>query len=40
MFKRHKYGAVRTNGYDSKKESKRAEVLKLMEKSGKITDLK
>ena len=39
-FKRHKYGAVKTNGYDSLKESRRATVLKLLEKQGIISDLK
>ena len=39
MFKKHKYHAVKTNGYDSKKESKRADVLKLMLKQGLIKDL-
>ena len=34
MAKRTKYGAIRTNGYDSKKEAKRAAELELMEKAG------
>lgn len=39
MFKKHKYHAQKTNGYDSKKEAKRAEVLKLMQKQGLISEL-
>jgi hypothetical protein len=39
-MKRHKYSAVKTNGYDSKKEAKRAGILKLLEKAGEIKDLK
>jgi hypothetical protein len=39
-FKKHKYSAVKTNGYDSKKEAKRAGTLKLLEKAGEITDLR
>lgn len=38
-FKKHKYHAVKTNGYDSKKESRRADVLKLMLKQGLIFSL-
>lgn len=38
-FKKHKYHAQKTNGYDSKKEAKRAEVLKLMLKQGLISGL-
>ena len=34
-----KYRAVKTNGYASKKEAKRAAELKLMEKAGMITGL-
>lgn len=37
--KRSKYGAKKVNGYDSTKEAKRAEVLKLMQKQGIISDL-
>jgi hypothetical protein len=40
MAKRHKYGATKTNGYDSKKEYNRSTHLKLMQRSGIITDLK
>jgi len=39
-FKRSKYGSTKVNGYDSKKEAKRAEILKQMEKNGYITDLR
>lgn len=39
MLKKHKYHAVKTNGYDSKKEAKRADVLKLMLKQGLIHSL-
>ena len=35
-----KYRNVKTGGYDSKKEAKRGAELKLLEKSGLITDLK
>jgi len=35
-----KYHAVRTNGYASKKESRVAEELKLLERAGKIRDLR
>lgn len=35
-----KYRNVKTNGYDSKKEAKRAFELKAMEKVGLISDLK
>ena len=38
--KRSKYGAVRTNGYASAKEAKRAAELKLLEKAGKIRNLR
>ena len=34
-----KYRNKKTNGYDSKKEAKRAEELKLLERVGSITDL-
>ena len=37
--KTSKYRAVKTNGYASKKEAKRAAELKLLEKAGKITFL-
>ena len=35
-----KYGNKRTNGYASKREAKRAEELKLMEKAGEIHSLR
>ena len=38
-FKKHKYHAQKTNGYDSKKEARRADVLKLMLKQGLISEL-
>ena len=38
-IKRSKYGSTKTNGYDSKKEAKRADILKLMNKQGLISDL-
>jgi hypothetical protein len=38
-FKKHKYSAVKTNGYDSKKEANRAEILKILNLAGEITDL-
>jgi hypothetical protein len=34
-----KYGNVKTDGYDSKREAIRASELKLLERAGKITDL-
>lgn len=37
---RSKYGNRKTGGYHSKKESRRAEELKLLEKIGAISDLK
>ena len=37
---KNKFGAIRTNGYASKGEAKRAEELKLLEKAGQISDLK
>lgn len=39
MFKKAKYSNVKTNGYDSKKESKRAGVLKILNQSGSISEL-
>jgi hypothetical protein len=36
----NKYGAKRTNGYHSAREAKRAAELKLLERSGEITDLR
>ncbi len=38
--KRNKYGAVRTNGYASKREAARAAELKLLERAGKIKMLR
>jgi hypothetical protein len=37
---KNKYRAQRTNGYASKAEARRAEELKLMERSGRITELR
>jgi hypothetical protein len=37
---RPKYGNKKTGGYDSKKEAKYATYLHVMQKSGKISDLK
>jgi len=34
-----KYHSIKTNGYDSKAEAKRAEELKLLQRAGKISDL-
>jgi hypothetical protein len=39
MIKRSKYGNVKKNGFDSKKESKRYTQLLLMEKAGEISDI-
>ena len=36
---RNKFRAIKTNGYDSKREAKRAEELKLMQLAGAIFDL-
>jgi len=38
-MKRNKYKAVKSNGYDSKKENKRANDLKFMEKEKLISNL-
>jgi hypothetical protein len=38
--RKHKYGATKTKGYDSKKESKRADVLKWMQRAGNISELR
>ena len=38
--KRSKYGSKKVNGYDSAKEAKRAEILKLMQQNGYISDLR
>lgn len=38
--RRSKYGNVRTNGFASKKEARRAQELQLLEKAGEIHDLK
>lgn len=39
-MRKHKYNAVKTGGYDSKKERARSEELKRMEADGLISDLK
>ncbi len=39
-MKRTKYKSVKTNGYASKKESRRADVLRLLEKNGYISNLR
>ena len=36
----NKYGNIKTSGYDSRKEAERARVLHLLEKAGKIRDLR
>lgn len=38
-FKRSKFKSIKTDGYDSRKESKRAEILKLLQRQGLISDL-
>jgi ribosomal protein S8 len=35
----NKFKAIKTNGYDSKKEARRAEELKILKKNGYISDL-
>ncbi len=40
LKKRNKYGATKSGGYDSKKEHKRANELKLMQRAGLITNLR
>ena len=35
-----KYGNIKTRGYDSQKEAERARVLHLLERAGKIRDLR
>lgn len=40
MRKSNKYHNVKTRGYDSAKEAERARVLHLLEKAGKISDLR
>ena len=37
--KRNKYSAIKINGYDSKKESRRAAELQLLQRAGEISDL-
>lgn len=37
---KNKYNAVKTNGYSSKKESARADALKLLQRAGVISDLR
>lgn len=39
MIKRSKYGNVKKNGFDSKKESKRYTQLILMEKAGEVSNI-
>lgn len=36
----NKYGAIKTRGYDSKKEARRGDELRLLEKAGKISGLR
>lgn len=36
----NKYGAIKTRGYDSKKEARRGDELRLLERAGKIRDLR
>lgn len=38
--KRNKFGAIRSGGYDSRKEHHRANQLKLMQRAGIITNLR
>jgi hypothetical protein len=38
--KRSKFGAVKSAGYDSKKEHSRAQALQLMQRAGLISDLR
>lgn len=40
LKKKPKYGNSKIEGYDSKKEKNRADILKLLEKNGKISLLK
>jgi len=37
---RSKYNAIKSGGYDSRKEHKRAEILKLLERQGLISNLR
>ena len=39
MIKKNKYHNIKFNGYDSIKEAKRAEELKLLQRAGKIKNL-
>lgn len=39
MRKRNKYGNVKSGGYDSKKENRRSNFLKMLEKNGTISNL-
>ena len=39
MVKRNKFFAIKSNGYDSRKENRRANELKLMERAGIIKNL-
>ena len=38
--KKNKFGAVKTHGFDSKKEFNRYQELKLLEKAGEVSDIK
>lgn len=38
--KRNKYGAVKSGGYDSRKEHSRANELKMMQRAGLISDMR
>ena len=40
LTKKSKFGNQKSNGYHSKRENKRANHLKLLEKTGKISELK
>lgn len=40
MYKKNKFNAKKTDGYDSKKEAKRAAELKALEDNGEITELR
>lgn len=39
IYKRSKYRAVKTNGYDSKREARYASQLHLLQQAGEITNL-
>ena len=40
MYTRNKFGNEKGSGFDSRKEARRYQELKLLERAGKITDLK